>query len=188
MIFDSYVWKDDLKKEVKKFSKFIKETKIRVAPPDSAIFFLKIEKFFFVTAYIVRKLKESNKLSDELTTTEIPVKKYLRKNKDEILDFLNNHHCERFFDFKKPQKTKLPCMTLCNYLIHSFIFDPVFDEKNWKVIGMQITSDKSKVEALYYVAIEDYLTFLEEVINDHIVKADYNRQTGKYKKSRGVTK
>lgn len=184
MIFDSYVWKKELKKELTQFKKFINTTKIQVEPPESSIFFLKIEKFFFVTSYIVRKLNESNKLSDELVSTNISLIKYPRKNKNIILDFMNNHHTERFFDFKKKQKSNLPCLVVCNYLIHSFIFDPIFDDKDWKVVGIQVTSDRSKSEALYYVSLEEYLSFLEEVINDHIVKMRFNRVTGENKKSR----
>jgi hypothetical protein len=184
MIFDSYTWKRELKKELKQFKKFTNTTNIQVAPPESGIFFLKIEKFFFVTAYIIRKLNESNKLSDELVNTRISVTKYPRTNKGELLDFMNNHHTERFFDFKKKQKSSIPCLVVCNYLIHSFIFDPIFDDKDWKVVGIQVTSDRSKSEALYYISLGEYLGFLEEVINDQIVKIYFNRVTGENKKSR----
>lgn len=184
MIFDSYIWKNELKKVLTKFKKFISTTKIEVAPPDSNIFFFNVEKFFFITAYIVRKLNESNKLSDELTSTNIPVIKYPRKNKKTILDFMNNHHGQRFFNFKKQQKGSLHWLKLCEFLIHSFIFDPVFDDKDWKVIGIQVTSDKSKTYALYYIMLDDYLLFLEDVVNDHIVKASFSRISGEYKKSK----
>ena len=184
MIYDSYIWKQDLKKELVKFKKFIYTTKIQVKPPESNKFFLRIEKFFFVTAYVIRKLNEANKLSDELVSTTLPIVKYPRKNKDKRLDFLNYYYPERFFDYKNKQEMNLNCLVLCNYLIHSFIFNPIFDEKEWNVIGIQVTSDKSKLEALYYITLNDYFKFLEQIISDNIVKVSFSRITGTYKKSR----
>lgn len=184
MIFESHVWKKELKKELKIFKKFISTTKIQVKPPDSSYFFLKIEKFFFISAYIVRKLNESQKLSDELISTQIHVIKYPRKNKDKVLDFLSNYHTEQFFNVKQQQDSSLPCISLCNYLIHSFIFDPIFDGQEWRVVGIQVTSDRSRTKALYFISVEKYFEFIEEVIKDHIVKLSFNRDTGVIKKSR----
>lgn len=186
MISESHVWKDELKKELVNFKKFISSTKIGVIPPESNSFFFKVEKFFFVTAYIIRKLNEANKLSDELISTNIPVILYPRKNKHKILDFLNKHHTEKFFNYNKWQNSNLSCVYLYNCLIHSFIFDPVFNSKNWKVIGIRVTSDKIKDKALYYLEINNYFKFLEDVISDDVVKVQYNRATGKFNKSKNI--
>lgn len=184
MIFDSFVWKKELKTELRRFRTFISSNNLPVAPPDSNYYFLRVEKFFFVTAYIVRKLNESNKLSDELVSATIPVIIHPRKNKNIVLDWLNKDNIERFFSLKKRVRGNLSYMNLCNNLIHSFIFDPVFDDKDWKIVEIQVTSDRNKEKALYKVLVEDYCNFLEEVIKDDIVKISFNRITREHKKSR----
>ena len=55
MIYDSYVWKKELKKELNNFRKLVAKTDLSGLPGIPDDINLKVEKFFFVSAY--RSLK-----------------------------------------------------------------------------------------------------------------------------------
>ena len=99
MITDSYVWKRELKKELRIFSKFSATTDFADEIIDMDRIFLKIEKFFFVSSFIIRKLHESHKLSDELISINISLEKFQRKeeNIDEHYDLINRFEIKNFF-------------------------------------------------------------------------------------------
>src|SRR5436190_18679711 len=91
MITNSWVWKRELKKELRAFIKFSITTDFSSKTIDMDRVFLRIEKFFFLSAFIIRKLHESHKLSGELIGWNIALEKYQRKqeNINEVYDLLN---------------------------------------------------------------------------------------------------
>jgi hypothetical protein len=115
MIFDSWVWKKELRKELTAFNRFIAKTDFTAESIDDDHINLKLEKFYFVLSFIVRKLHESNKLSDELIATNITVIKFERINKSKFLDFLTGYgSLEEYYNFDNGIKSSLPVLTLCN--------------------------------------------------------------------------
>ncbi|MGC1121520.1 MAG: hypothetical protein WBA22_10545 [Candidatus Methanofastidiosia archaeon] len=178
MIWESGAWKEELQKEFKSFSKFLTEIKTS----ENEYFNLRVEKFFFVSAFIIRKLNESNKLSDELTSKDFIYVKYNRIRSDAIVDFLNFHHFDRFYDLKREEKCLLKSRDICNYFIHSFIFSTVHDE-NGQLCGVLVNSDRTKDEFLLYVELNTFTELINDVIDDDIVSMSYNRITGAFKKS-----
>lgn len=172
MIYESHVWKKELKKERSKFTRQVINNPANKANNDKDDEInLTIEKFFFITAFIIRKLNEARKISDELINTwEIPVERYQRINSDREINYWNNLRLEEFYDLDHLQNSKLGIATLCNYIIHSFIFHPLYDyEEKEKFLGIVFNSDRSKDKVLYILKVEDYLLLIGEVIKDDIV-------------------
>jgi hypothetical protein len=190
MIYESGVWKRELKKELRLFRHLLSKTDFSEESSFSDDINLKIEKFFFVSAFIIRKLNEANKLSDELNATSTPALKYERINRNEILDYMNNHRIDEFYDLDNGKKSSIGIKTLCNSLIHSFIFSAVFGEEvsdgKEELLGILINSDYSKDNALYYIDLDDFFKMIEEVANDYIMSGTYDRSTGKSTKSRNL--
>ena len=184
MIYESSVWKRELKKELTTFRKLVAKIDLSGEPgiPDNIN--LKVEKFFFVSAFIIRKLNEANKLSDELNEIKIPVVQHKRINKDHKIHFMNNHNPERFYKLEGGSNSLIGLAVLCNILIHSFIFKVVVsnaEETDGKetVIGILVNSDYSKDKALYHIALEDFIKIIEETINDNIVFSVRDFESGK---------
>jgi len=103
---------------LKKFYKFVEKPVTTLDEHYS----LRLEKFFFISAFIIRKLIEANKLSDELENKDFNCIKYQRIRNDDFFDFLNRHHFEKFYNLEKEEKSFIKLENLCNILIHSYVF------------------------------------------------------------------
>ena len=136
--------------------------------------------------FIVRKLKECKKLSDELSLTAFECAKYKRINPKSKLDILNNHKFGSFYNLNKPENCSLTIKKICDMFIHSFIFSPTFDEdKKMKFIGVFINSDYSKSECVYHLDYKTFLKMLSAVIGDEVLSFHSNKPShGRDKKSK----
>lgn len=182
MIWDSRVWKQELGKELKNFKRFLHE----MALVDTEYFALGLEKFYFICAYIIRKLIEANKLSDELTVKKYPCSKYLRTNYEQQLDWVNHHHFESFYNLLKEQSCSLNLRQICNLLIHSFVFSPTFKEDMESMIftGIFINTDVTRDKCIYHINYKTFFSLIQNVMNDEISNVEYDRLNGIVKKSR----
>jgi len=177
MIWDSAIWKKGLQKELGSFSKLIINTETFKVE----YFNFVAERFFFVSAFIIRKLSEGNKLSDELTSKGLNCIRYRRKNDKGVIDFLNCYDIERFYDLDKKDRHILKLKDTCNSLIHSFVFSTVVD--SGQLTGIFVNSERTKDKCLYYIELNTFIGLINDVINDEIVSMCYDRVTGKLKKS-----
>lgn len=189
MINNSYVWKKDLKKELNNFRKLVAKMDLSREPGIPDIIYLKVEKFFFVSAFIIRKLKEAKKLSDELNEMKVSVAQFERINKDRKLHFMNNHDLEKFYDLANGRVSSLSLGVLCNTLIHSFVFrvavsSPEETDGKETVSGIFVNSDYNKDKALYFIQLEDFFNIVEETISDNVVSSSYNIESGTIRNSR----
>lgn len=181
MIWDSVIWKEELKKELRDFGKFLSN----INKYKGDYINLRIEKFFFTSSFIIRKLNEDHKLSDELESEDFSCVEYKRKGikKVGILDFMNWHHIDRFYNLRKGIKCLLSLKDICNYFIHSFIFIPNLNYKD-RPCGIFVNSDRTKNKYLFYIKLTTFVKLLNNVISDDIAALEYNRISGDIKKSK----
>ncbi len=178
MIWESSVWKEDLQKELNDFLANIEGFK-------DEYFNLRVKKFFFISAFIIRKLNEANKLSDELISKDFDCARYRRINDSGIIDFMNCHHIEKFYDLRNGEKSSLKLKDICNYFIHSFVFSCSIGDDD-RLCGVFVNSDRIKNKFLYYIELNTFIILINDVITDDIVSMSYNRITGKLKKSKVI--
>jgi hypothetical protein len=172
MILDSVVWKEELGKKIIEFREILSAESVL----DDEIFDYKVEEFFFVTAFIVRKLVESNKLSDEYRGIQYKLIKYLRIDNEYEIDSLNKYEIEKHYNLDSPQNTSLSLHKVYNSLIHSYIF--LLEVKDNSLNGLFVTTDYDKEKFILYLTMYDYINLLEGCINDNIVRFVHNRITG----------
>lgn len=179
MIWESSVWKEEMQKELGEFNCYLE------SKPDfeDDYFNLRVEKFIFVIAFIIRKLIESNKISDELLANEYPAYKYKKIENERSIDFLNYHHVDEFYELACQEGCKFKIREMCNLFIHSFVFMLSFDEEFKNFTGVLINSDRSKNSWLYEIDFEIFVEVINDVINDNIVSVEYSRIIGVLKMS-----
>ena len=172
MIFDSRPWKKELHKLSQRLYKVSLHSKMSEAKAVSC------EKTIFISAYIIRKLSEASKLSYELKSISCPIKKY---SNVKHVDLLNWHNISRTFDLSHPIQSTLNIKSLCNYLIHSFVFVFAYDENDF-LCGFYFTSDWEKNKELYFMDIKDFIKMVQIVANDEKMQARYIRdENGDFK-------
>jgi len=179
MIWQSGIWKEELQKVLDEFSVFLTS----IDRCEGQDFDLQVEKFFFTSAFIIRKLEEANKLSDELISMQFGCIRHLRIQHHTAVDSMNWHRFQRFYDLSQEDGVSLRLREICNSLIHSFVFSLVTDDSH-RLCGVFVNSNRTKEKFIYYIELNTFLKLINDVINDDIVSITHNRVTGKLKQTR----
>lgn len=181
MIDDSYVWKNRLRTGRAILRRKLRRAKVDPARVDAA--FVEIEAFAFLTGYIIRKLLEAKKLSDELEAAIMNVVTYPARP-EYPLDVLSAHKIERGYDLTAPSEKAVGLRDLCNLLVHSFVFMPASDESGTGWTGFFLNSDRTKNRELMFIRREDFDLLVDEVVRDDVVTMHIDRLRSRVKKSR----
>lgn len=169
MSFESVYWKSNLKKDV---SFIVNKMDINFDEIDDNKFeqlFSKVEIKIFIIAYSLRKLMDTNKVSDNLSNAAIKVNKFPKNSKK--LTAMNNHRLEEQYDFKKRIENKLYIRDVCNQIIHSYTFQLTGFRK--KIFYIFFNSDHQKNKYLYQVKINDFLKVVLKFSNNYPKKISY---------------
>ncbi len=195
MIYESGIWKLELRKEIEELRTFLSETNLNYdaefeeAEDTNAeerdmieVAFIKLQKFAIYTSIVVRKLIEANKISDELLACNFPITTYPKSDNVEVT-FMNGYEIEKLYLLEEPTKASISLKKLTHLLIHSFHFMPKWnwqkieddlpedDIENWEVdglLGIYFSSDDTKDEVLSYIELGTYLKALDCVTKDLI--------------------
>lgn len=174
MIWESYYWKKDLLK----YSAHLEARKKQLKWVDAS--YANAEKDIMLSAFIIRKLFDSDKIDKRIENKEISLVIY--KSNGNKVNKMKNIFPERYFDIEKPTKSKLKVREIYNQIIHSYIFSLLFDEENL-LKSFWVASDYNKFKYLVEIGIDNYIDILNEIgnywsNNEHWVydpqKEDYN--------------
>ncbi|MBN4073553.1 hypothetical protein JYT23_01810 [Mariprofundus ferrooxydans] len=153
MIYESSYWKDDLLKLAKKLELRLIQKRW------SERSFYAVEKELFLGFYVIRKLIESNKVSESIKNKTYQLHEFPTKGRPESL-FDRDAYDE--FDFDNAKKTNVSIATLCNQFIHSFHFVPFIPDGK-ALIGFYICSDYKRKTGIYLITIFDVLDVYRQV-------------------------
>ena len=158
MIYDSVWWKRDLlsiKKGYGSRSKNRRWTDKRLAT---------LEKDIFIGFYIIRKLIEAKKLSDDVENFSIQVKSYpLLPGKS--VDRRSKRRWDTLFDLTSPASKNVKLAFVCNQVIHSYIYTPIFE--SGMPVSFVFCSDWERNRNLFEMNFDVFLSTLEKVGKDH---------------------
>lgn len=176
MILESWVWKKELKKELRKFTKLINSDKnvyIKNDYDDEEydLFNLKVKKFFFTSFFIIRKLLEAKKLSNSICKFNLHCFAYPKIPRPPILLDYYGHACDiyRNYDINNPKNVTLSIKDLCNIFVHSYIFSPCIEESSFNYI--LINSTKTKNKYCYLINIDILFRLIQSITNDNVVES-----------------
>ncbi|TGM26178.1 hypothetical protein EHQ71_18115 [Leptospira levettii] len=166
MIKNSLEWKKILYKNYQVIAKFINQT------DKNSISYSKFEIAIFTSAFIIRKLAESNKIPPDLLRKELTIKE-IKKKSDIHIDIVNDHRFSKIYEMKATVK-KIDLGYLINQLIHSFSFY-VFLNNKGLVDTILINSDFSKRKSAYLIKLSILLENILYVSEGSMDKATYQR-------------
>lgn len=173
MIYESYYWKKELLSTSKML---LKRTNSKRWWTEAQ--YGTFEKEIMIGFYMIRKLIDTKtKVTNALVSKKLEGKKY--PNKDKSISWRNNHKFYEYYDFEKSMPCKLDLKFLCNQIIHSFIFSPVFDcneeQKNRpsKLRAVFINSDENCKEWLFEISIESIIKIFSDIGSDYPTALHY---------------
>jgi hypothetical protein len=168
MIFESYPYRRDLLKQTKIIRSFFKKSGI--IRSEKRLY--EIDKYLFTSAFLVRKLIDSKKISDELEAEKFEVQYSEVTDSDATRDFLARDRFYENYDVENRKDTAIGLVDLTNLFIHSHImtlsFNPIKTKDNtekWEII---VTSDWKR-ERIYFIRLSDYLKICKKTCKDRII-------------------
>lgn len=128
-----------------------------------------IGKAIFYSAFIIRKLIDcKGKVSDEVDKYSFTIKG-LQPEKE--VNFMNRWPENGNYDWEHEVTYTKPGTDICNWLIHSYVFFFTYDT-NEKIDGFYVSSDYDRNKVLYWVALKEWIAYMEFVGKDYVVAVD----------------
>lgn len=181
VFWDSELIKDMLAADIEN----VEERLLHATDEEMESVLIAIEQFVFWTAFVIRKLADSYKLSDEFEQITWEVKAYAKRPFGPPVDLLNWHRLDRHYGLTNPVPTQFTARKLCGLLIHSFVFMPEVaevgepDDSSLVIDALLFNSDHTKETALYRLDWSEFCKLIHALYDDDIVEFIHNRRTGK---------
>lgn len=161
MISDSTPWKVQLLKDADLIDKWASRTK---ATENRSVF---IEKKLFISAYAMRKLFESEKLSSKFDEINV-----FMQSCDPLLGkkFIKGRtfRPDEIYDVTKLNNAPLNFKRTLNLIIHSALFCEVwFGEDDERIEGFFVNSDL-ELSKIYFISIKRYTELMRMVGKDNV--------------------
>lgn len=161
LIYDSQKWKRELIRQ-KHFLNLY--SKLRWTARRFNKYAHKIDLSFLVSAIIIRKLIESDKLSDDADNYKINVATYTpRKHIDKLHKWVEDGD----YEWGDCQNSSVPAKTICNSLIHSYAYCPKFSEQ-YKLIGFFVASDFDRNKLIYEIELSRWIEYINFISSDSV--------------------
>jgi hypothetical protein len=175
VIWESAPWKVDLIRTVDMCeSQFSRMSRVKHLSSWAAVVRdQQVEKAVFLSAFIVRKLMDSHRLSAEVEDGEVHVKMFPPGTAERVPDSLNYDRLTDFYDMEKGRRASVPLRQLVNWIIHSYVF--VHEVRSdlaggSLVVGFYFNSDLSRDRQLVRIDWVEYRRVLRDVAKDEVVE------------------
>ena len=138
---------------------------------------MRIEREIFFGFYSVRKLLDSQTLSDSTKLLDFDLTWYPNKKS---VDHFNWHRLDELYDLSVSTREKRDIRFLCNQFIHSYVFQHA--EADGRLDGFFVCSDYERNEKIYFVPLHHVLATFRIVGKDYpsTVTAIRNPKTGDF--------
>jgi len=160
VIDDSFSWKLDLERAALD----LERRKSQRRWSDAS--FAKVEKVLFTGAFGVRKLIESQKVSDEVEASTVSAKSFAFKAR--YVDRHNRDEIERLYDLSKGTSVTVGLEAFCNQLIHSFVLTPMLTPQSG-MHGVFVASDRERVRRCLFFTVESLAAAFRRVAHDDLL-------------------
>ena len=161
MIYETNIWKKDLKKQIKIIKKYNTTEQIE---NDEEFFYSVMEKSIFYSAFIIRKLIDcKTKMSDEADNYELLVESIKATR---TMTLFHNFPDDNDYDWENKEKEIVKGRNICNWLIHSYVYFLMFDGD--KVWDFCVSSEYKRNKTIYKISLESWVDYMKFIANDDI--------------------
>ena len=134
----------------------------------------RLEKAVSLSAFIVRKLMDSYRLSTQVEDGSIEITRYPICQSGRAPDSMKWDRIDKFYELDSGVAGAAPLRYLVNWIIHSFVFlaELRSDLAGGQVIdGFYVNSDRTRRQDLVRVSWSNYRRALDGVVNDDVVES-----------------
>ena len=166
MIWDSQYWRDDLHRRA-----VVLRDKQRQRRWGQASFG-RLEQTVMLGFYAIRKLAEARKIPDAKFSQPVHLHTFSAKGK--VVTLLNWHKLDELYDVNDPRETREALSFVCNQIIHSYVFTPIF-RKGGGLESIAFNSDRTRSSRLYSIAVDEMIRLFTSISGSYVGKATYFR-------------
>jgi len=149
-------------------------------PPTERGYFL-IEKHTFLSAFVVRKLFDSHKITDAVQSQSVALTFFPAKLNvlGGIASVFGKSYLDEVYDVEANETRSLTAREIVNQIIHSFFF--VVDSRGTDETFLFFNSDRTKGNFVVQFPLSRYIQLLRSIAADHVQSASLtvDRLTGK---------
>jgi len=128
-----------------------------------------VERDIMLSAYAVRKLLESRKISDILAARQVRVRQHSLLGR--MPDMLNRFSYWENYDLDAGQDISMPISDFCNQIIHSWNWAISANEQG-SFDGIYVSSDRQRRRLLYFVSVDVLITLLRDVGAEDVARIE----------------
>lgn len=147
-----------------------------------------MERNVILSAFIVRLLFESNKLSEECESHYLEMERYeaSKHNNETVSPLDRRFDIDKLYDLLKPSTVRMNLKKFTNQVIHSAVVLSFMTDDSLNIVGFFVVSDYDSMKGLYYCSIHEWLKLIRQVANDDVVSASWlwDAEQGKWTVSR----
>ena len=188
MLLNNYYWKDELlllSEEIERFSEYVEDEELDA--PDVPYSMFRLEKALLYSAFAVRLLFESKKLTDKMRGFNLTVERIpnIVENPKERAPLFRKFATDDNYDYSERKKRSISGFDLANQLIHSLVALS-FDYVDNKAVSFYVASDRVADDELYCCSLESWRRYLLVIAEDEIAYIDtrFDYDKGKWVVSR----
>jgi len=173
MIADSIPWKEELLRAASRLEK--KKYQVRWTEQSSFL----VERDIMVSAYAIRRLIEAWKVSDRLVDQCLDIRQHALRH-ERVPDFWNRYSYWELFDCDHYSTVQMPLLSVCNQIIHSWMWSLSADEENNLFDGIYVSSDRKRSSVLYFVHVDQLIGTFYAVGSEDVHKVMKRGEDGQY--------
>jgi hypothetical protein len=176
-------WKHELFRESARFREAVDEEGIdRLVARRSPL----IERFVFVTAFMMRKLEEAQWLTVDVTQRGWHVRAFACTSPPPHRRWFVISHdgnewrqpLDQYYDLNASRRHTLSFGQVCDYMVHHFAFDVWRDPASGRT-ELLFNSDWTKDRLLFGMLLDRYLELVLEVASDEVGWVDMDASIGR---------
>ena len=170
MIWESHYWKSDLLKIATRLKKRKEQKKWFETS------LARVEQDVMLGFYIVRKLKEAQKLTVSLVEQQVNIQAFPSNGIN--VTCMNWHRLNELYDFTLPNGQMRYLGFICDQIIHSYVFMVEFDD-NSTIKGILFCSDQKRNTELYSLKIDKLIELFDDIGNNYPSSATFTFNSDK---------
>jgi hypothetical protein len=177
VIYESWPWKQQLLKDADILERW-------ATKPESDRRGYLLESKVFNSAYAMRKLAHSYKLSSSFDDRSVNCTRYPSVKP---MTWQDRWQYWEHFDLESPKPINISALTLIDTIIHSYIFWEFVNEDPQLTTKFIVTSDWKRNKYLIEFGLEAYVGLMREAGQDHPsnIQMAYSEQDGDWRMWRG---
>ncbi len=165
MIEDDSYWRADLIK----FSERLKKRYARRRWSKRTLY--QIEKEIFLSAFVIRKLIASGKLTRAVSGMNYRIKKY--PIHPGAVPSTSPRTFAATYDIYHGRDEVLSVEQLCNQFIHSYIFSPfIISRAHGVLFGLYFSSDRESKKGLYYIPLVKVIEIITSAAHNRPIRTN----------------